>query len=141
LDLYAGTGNLGIEALSRGAKFGVFVDKSNECFGIIKENLIHTKMLDKAQIIVSDVKSAVQKIAQNSRKFDIIFMDPPYNNNLIEETLYFISKNDIIKEDGIIIAERDVADIIPEEVGTLKLTRNQKYGDTILSFYAPMVTV
>ncbi|HEX3030354.1 MAG TPA: 16S rRNA (guanine(966)-N(2))-methyltransferase RsmD [Clostridia bacterium] len=135
LDLYAGTGNLGIEALSRGAKFSVFVDKSRECFDIIRENLNATKMSEKALIMTTEVGNGIQKLALESRKFDIIFLDPPYNKNLIEEALYLISKNVIIKDDGIIIAERDVADNIPEEVGSLRLVRNQKYGDTILSFY------
>lgn len=135
LDLYAGTGNLGIEALSRGANSAVFVDKSQECYTTIKENLIHTKLADKAKVFQIEAGNAVSKLSSEGRKFDIVFLDPPYSKNLIYETLNIIIKNDIIKSDSIIVAERDKDDDIPEELGPLKLVRNQKYGDTVLSFY------
>ncbi|MCX8130024.1 MAG: 16S rRNA (guanine(966)-N(2))-methyltransferase RsmD [Clostridia bacterium] len=135
LDLFAGTGNLGIEALSRGAKFAFFVDKSNECLSIIKENLNHTKLSDKSSVLVGEVGSVIKKLADNNKKFDIIFLDPPYNRNLVEETLNFVVNSGIIKDNTIIVAERDKDDAVPEHIGPLKLARNQKYGDTILSFY------
>lgn len=136
LDLFAGTGNLGIEALSRGAKFAVFVDKSRECYNIIMENLNHTKLFDKAKVLTADVTAGLISTLNEVEKFDVIFLDPPYNKNLIQETLNFVIKSDIIKKNGIIVAERDVDDVLPEEIGNLRLIRNQKYGDTILSFYA-----
>jgi 16S rRNA (guanine966-N2)-methyltransferase len=135
LDLYAGTGNLGIEALSRGAKSAVFIDKSRECYHIIMENLLHTKLSDKAKILTGEVANTIKSHSNDLGKFDIIFLDPPYNKNLIEETLNFIVNSDIIKDDGLIIAESDIDDSIPEEIGKLKLKRNQKYGDTVLSFF------
>jgi 16S rRNA (guanine966-N2)-methyltransferase len=135
LDLFAGTGNLGIEALSRGAASAVFVDKSQECYNVIKDNLSHTKLEENAAVIAGDVFNTVDRLSKENKKFDIIFLDPPYNKNLIEETLKIIDKNDIINDNGIVITEKDIADIIPEEVGKLKLARNQKYGDTVLSFY------
>jgi 16S rRNA (guanine966-N2)-methyltransferase len=135
LDLYAGTGNLGIEALSRGAASAVFVDKSRECFEVIKDNLNHTKLENSALVITGEVITTLNKLSMDNKKFDIIFLDQQYNKNLIQETLKVIDKNDIINDNGIVIAEKDVVDIIPEEVGRLKLTRNQKYGDTVLSFY------
>lgn len=135
LDLFAGTGNLGIEALSRGAKRATFVDKSRECAGIISENLTHTKLSDKAKIITDEVINAISRLSKDGTKFDIIFLDPPYNKNLIEETLKFIIKDDIIKNNGIIVAERDVEDKIPEAVESLVLVSDRKYGDTIMSFY------
>lgn len=135
LDLFAGTGSLGIEALSRGADSVIFVDKSTECFSIISENLVRTKLLDRASICTGEVISVLEKLSHKSAKFDIVFMDPPYNKNFIAGILKIITKNGIINKDGIIIAEHDVDDIVPEEVGKLILVRNQKYGDTILSFY------
>lgn len=135
LDLFAGTGSLGIEALSRGAKSAVFVDKSKDCFDIIKDNLNHTKLVDKATVIASEVIGALDRLKSENKKFDIIFLDPPYYKNLIEETLNIIDKNGIISDNGIVIAEKNIADIIPEELGMLKLVRNQKYGDTVLAFY------
>lgn len=135
LDLFAGTGNLGIEALSRGAYSAVFVDLSVECFNIINENLVHTKLADRATVITGEAVNVLDRLKVQNKKFDIIFLDPPYNKNLIQETLKIIDKNDIISDNGIVIAEKDIADIIPEEQGTLKLIRNQKYGDTVLAFY------
>lgn len=135
LDIYAGTGSLGIEALSRGAKEAVFVDQSRECAGIIRDNLVHTKLLEKSQIINSDVRSAVLKLSDAGRKFDLIFMDPPYRKNFVEETLNYLANSDIIIDNGLIVAEHEETDKVPEQVGEIKLFRSQKYGKTILSFY------
>ncbi|HHV28721.1 MAG TPA: 16S rRNA (guanine(966)-N(2))-methyltransferase RsmD [Clostridium sp.] len=135
LDIYAGTGSLGIEALSRGADSAVFVDKSSECSLTIRENLAHTKLESKATVIAGDVFVILNKISKNNKKFDIIFLDPPYGKGLVGETLKSIVENDIIVPEGIIVAEHDVADMVPEEVGSLKRYRWQKYGDTVISFY------
>lgn len=135
LDLFAGTGNLGIEALSRGSRSVMFVDKSHECSQIIKENLTHTKLLEKAEILVIDVLSGLNKLSQRGNKFDIIFLDPPYSKGLVDETLKGIVSVDVMKPDTLIIAEHDASDVVPVSVGTLKNFRQQKYGDTIVSFY------
>lgn len=135
LDLYAGTGSLGIEALSRGAKEAVFVDKCRECSVIIRENLEHTKFLESSTIIVNDVGAAIGKIANEGRKFDIIFLDPPYSKNFVEKTLNYIAKSDIIIDDGIIAAEHDIDDVVPEETESIRRIRSERYGDTVLSFY------
>lgn len=135
LDAYAGTGSLGIEALSRGANSVVFTDRSQECFSIIKENLKHTKLEERAEVYSGEVLYLLESFGNAHRKFDLIFLDPPYHKNLIEVTLNCIIKNDIISKDGIIVAERDAKDSVPEEIGNIGLFRNQKYGDTVLSFY------
>ncbi len=135
LDLYAGTGNLGIEALSRGANFAVFVDRSTQCSMIIKENLIHTKLDDRAEVLTGEVCWSLSRLSREDRKFDIIFLDPPYNKKLVEDTLWCIIENNTIKSGGIVIAEHDFDDNVPEEAGILKKIRSTKYGDTIISFY------
>lgn len=135
LDVYAGTGNLGIEALSRGAGSAVFIDKSQECSLVIKDNLTHTKLSDRASVIMGDVFSTLNKISKNNKKFDIIFLDPPYNKNLVGETLKCIAESDIIKPEGVIVAEHDIDDEVPEELDGLLRYRQQKYGDTVISFY------
>lgn len=135
LDLFAGTGSIGIEALSRGAHRAVFVDKSRECFQIIKENLNHTKFTERAEIYAMDVCSALSKLSHKGDKFDIIFLDPPYGKGLVNETLTCIADTDILKQDTLVIAEHDVDDVVLECVGTLKNFRRQKYGDTVISFY------
>jgi len=135
LDLFAGTGNLGIEALSRGAASAVFSDISRECCEIIKENLIFTKMHEKAEIINSGYGETVARLATKGKNFDLVFLDPPYNKNFIQETLKLFAKNDIIKSNGIVAAEHHIDDTLPEAVGRLKLTRKQSYGDTAVTFY------
>ena len=133
LDLFAGTGSLGIEALSRGAAYAVFVDKSQECYGIIKDNLIHTKLSEKAEVHTGDSIAMLDKL--KGQKFDLVFLDPPYSKNLVDEALISIVKNGIINEAALIIAESNFNDVLPQEIGVLKLVKSQKYGDTVLSFY------
>jgi len=134
LDLFAGTGNLGIEALSRGAASAVFIDKSPDCISVIKENLRHTKLDGRATVILGDVLAVLKKLSINNKKYDIIFMDPPYNKNLIQDTLKIIEENDIIKDSGIVVVERSIKDDIELNFEKLKLFRDQRYGDTVLSF-------
>ena len=135
LDIYAGTGSIGIEALSRGSDFAVFVDISNECSRIIRENLVNTKLIDKASVITGDIFITLNKISKNNKKFDIIFLDPPYNKNLVEETLNCIIENDVLKRSSIVIAEHDIDDIVSDEIGVLKKVRSTNYGDTVMSFF------
>lgn len=135
LDLFAGTGSLGIEALSRGADFAIFVDKSSESVRIIKENLTHTKLSDKALVLSGDSFSVLKKLSNESRKFDIVFLDPPYRKNLVVESLNYLSNSDIMNNNAIVAAEHDVNDAVLDELGRFKLVKSRKYGDTVLSFY------
>ena len=135
LDIFSGTGSLGIEALSRGAKHAYFVDKSKDCCDIIKENLIHTKLQDKSTIYNMNFDDAIVKLAAQNKKFDLIFLDPPYNKNFVQEMLKILMNSDIINDDGILIAEHHINDILPEHEGKLTLADKRKYGDTALSLY------
>lgn len=135
LDVFAGSGSMGIEALSRGASFAVFMDKSYECCKIIKENLLHTKLSDRAEVYATDYIAGIKKLAQRGEKFDIIILDPPYNKNFIQEALKMLTNNDIMGNKSMVIAEHSIKDVLPEEVGGLKLCRTRKYGDTAVSIY------
>ena len=104
LDLYAGSGQIGIEALSRGAKLACFVEKNKKAMDIIQKNLEKTKFTDRAELIKKDVVSALSLM---SASFDIIFMDPPYALETEKEVLSMIQKNRILKEDGLVIIEAD----------------------------------
>ncbi len=137
LDLYAGTGNLGIEALSRGAELAVFVDRNDECVSVIRDNLAHTKLSHKAKIMKSDVSLAIKRLSRSKMKFDLVFMDPPYGKGLVQKTLETLSACDILNENAVVVAEQSVLDQVPDRAGCLKLVREQKYGDTRLSFYRP----
>jgi 16S rRNA (guanine(966)-N(2))-methyltransferase RsmD len=135
LDVFAGTGSLGIEALSRGASQAVFFDKSAECCRIIKENLAHTKLADKAEVYSTDFAAGIERLYKDGRKFDVIILDPPYNKNFIQETLKMLTKNDIIKDSGIIIAEHSVSDSLPGSIGRLEAKDTRKYGDTMITIF------
>jgi 16S rRNA G966 N2-methylase RsmD len=111
------------------------VDKSRECTDIIKDNLVHTKLVEKATVITADVDTALTRLAQSGKQFDLVFADPPYNKNILFDTLNNLVNHDIMKDGGIVVAERDVDDPVPLEAGFLKLYREQKYGGTVLSFY------
>lgn len=107
LDLFCGSGAIGIEALSRGAEKVFFVDNSNKAKKAVEANLTKTRFLGKSEVIISAVSKAVgSTVIKNISSFDIIFLDPPYGTNLLEETLPLLKS--ILKKDGLIIAETDV---------------------------------
>jgi len=135
LDLFSGSGNLGIEALSRGASKAVFVDQSRYCTGIIRKNLEKVKFMDRAGILTMPVERAIPFLAREGEKFDIIFMDPPYNMNFIVKTLQLLDDFDIINKDGIIACEHQKNEIAPDELGRLVKVKDRTYGDTLYSFY------
>lgn len=130
LDLFAGSGQMGVESLSRGAKSCVFVDKSKVCRAIIEENLVTTGFIDKAQIIGMDAIPYVQNAAG---PFDIAFIDPPYGKSYFEKILAPLSK--IMSENGIIICETDKFESLPEAAGPLKKYKDYRYGKTKITVY------
>ncbi|MDD3652933.1 MAG: 16S rRNA (guanine(966)-N(2))-methyltransferase RsmD [Desulfotomaculaceae bacterium] len=135
LDLFAGSGNIGIEALSRGALRTVFVEKKIENINIIRQNLSITGLITKADIRCASVDQALQLLGREGQKFDIIFMDPPYYDNLILGTLRGILINNLLVRKGTVVIESSKKDILPPEVVSIKLLRQEKYGDNLLSFY------
>ncbi|NLW02726.1 MAG: 16S rRNA (guanine(966)-N(2))-methyltransferase RsmD [Clostridiaceae bacterium] len=135
LDMFAGSGSLGLEALSRGADFAVFVDNSRICTEIIKENIERTRMTGKARVIRSDACKAILDLAFQGRQFDIIFLDPPYSRNFVCKTLQMIVENDIIIENGLIAVEHIESEPLPDRIGRLGKVRSKHYGDTVFTFY------
>lgn len=135
LDLFCGTGSLGIEALSRGAKSSYFVDSSSASIAVVKENLAHTKLSEKAFVIQSDVFNAINKLSHNAEIFDIIFLDPPYNAGFEGDVLIRLSESGIIRDDGMVIIETDYTSRLPEKAGRLIWEKDRRYGRTLLSFY------
>lgn len=104
LDLFAGSGGIGIEALSRGAKGAVFVEHNAKAMACVKENLKHTKLDRRAMTISTDVMTALYKL-EGEKKFDYIYMDPPYNQEYEKKVLEYLSGSDLLSDDGIIIIE------------------------------------
>lgn len=137
LDLFSGTGAIGIEALSRGAKSCTFVDKSKESVGIINNNIKHVSkaiLNPNYDIINSNVYDALNIL--KNKKFDIIFMDPPYKERIIDNILTQICENNILNNNGIIIIEQDKNADLPVEK-EFRIIKNKKYGLTTIIFMKP----
>jgi len=137
LDLYAGTGSVGIEALSRGAKNAVFVEKERGCTGIIKTNLHLCSFEERAEVVEDDITDYFRRHAKFriSRVFDFIFIGPPYKENVTASTISVIDRICLLRESGWIISQHHVKEKIDRETGGLHLFRQEKYGKTMLSFY------
>ena len=136
LDLYAGSGAFGIEALSRGAQLAVFVDNNSNCIGTIKANVsLLAEKANFAQVIKADAIRTISRLEKEDRKFDIVFLDPPYHKGLARNCLIKVDACDILSARGFAIAEHFKKNVMPERIGMLYRFREKKYGDTALSFY------
>jgi 16S rRNA (guanine(966)-N(2))-methyltransferase RsmD len=131
LDLFAGAGGIGIEALSRGARHGVFVDSSRASLTVVQQNIEQTGFEGQSQAVLSKVESFLKK---PSGSYDIVFLDPPYADEL-QPLLELIAGAGILKPDSIVIAEHFKKQSSPADAGDLTLYREAKYGDTVLAFY------
>ena len=132
LDLFGGTGQLGIEALSREAKFAVFVDEREDACRLISENLKRTKLENQAKVIRSDYMSYLKFTKE---KFDIILLDPPYAEIYLENSLKMITEIDILQSGGIIVAERPLGKDLPYDFAGFTRSKDYKYGKTLLTLY------
>ena len=132
LDLFAGTGQLGIEALSRGAKSAVFVDQREESCRLIRENLKRTRLEQDARVVRSDYLDYLKRCRE---QFDIIFLDPPYAEVFLENALKCIAEIDILQSGGIIVAERPLGKELPWEFEGYTRSKDYKYGNTLLTLY------
>ena len=132
LDLFGGTGQLGIEALSRGAKSAVFTDAREDACKLIRENLRRTKLEGQATVIRSDYLVYLKRCRE---KFDIILLDPPYAEEYLENSLKFITEIDILQSGGIIVAERPLGKDLPWDFPGYSRSRDYKYGKILLTIY------
>lgn len=137
LDLFAGTGALGIESLSRDAAFCVFVDRSKKSVELINKNLKKAQMYDDNNYLVlnMDFSKALMYLRQKNYSFDLIFIDPPYHDNLYDRTLELLTEYGLIREGGKVILELS-KDVIIEDVkyGLINF-KEKRYGNTIIKFY------
>lgn len=131
LDLFAGTGQLGIEALSRGAAEAVFVDRRPDAVRLVQENLALCGFTDRARVKSGDALAYLK----SGEKFDLIFLDPPYAADLLEQALTTIASFDICREHGIIVAESAADKVLPELPAPYRLYREYRYGKIRLSVY------
>ena len=132
LDLFAGTGQLGIEALSRDASYAVFVDEREDACKLVKENLKRTKLEAQAKVVRSDYLSYLKQCRE---KFDIILLDPPYAEIFLENSLKQITEIDILQSGGIIVAERPMGKELPWDFPGYSRSKDYKSGKTLLTLY------
>ncbi len=137
LDLFAGSGQLGIEALSRGASSAVFVDQGRHAIAVIRDNLKKTHLEDRAQVICCDYLSYLSKC---KNQFRIIFLDPPYVENYLETAIKCISEIDILAEGGIIVTERPLGKELPDTFRGLTPSKDYQYGKTVITLFRKCAT-
>jgi 16S rRNA (guanine(966)-N(2))-methyltransferase RsmD len=137
LDLFAGTGNLGIEALSRGAKKAFFVEVGRQALRLIQRNLTQCKLEEQSEIIPKDANRAIGILNQRRVSFDLILMDPPYESGLIKRTIMKLNSDPIYHRDSILVIEHDRREPLPTPMDGWIRFREQRVGDTVISFLAP----
>ncbi|BEH10765.1 MULTISPECIES: 16S rRNA (guanine(966)-N(2))-methyltransferase RsmD [Geobacter] len=135
LDLFAGTGNLGIEALSRGCSEAVFVDSHRESVTVIRRNLDELGFGDRARIIARDALSAIDSLEREGAPFRLVVIDPPYRLGLADKVLGRLAESPLIAEETIIVVESAVDEVLPDLMEPLHLVDRRTYGDTALSFF------
>lgn len=132
LDLFAGTGQLGVEALSRGAASATFVDSSPKAFAVVRDNLQITGLSDRAAVTQSD---ALDFLSRTRERFDLIFLDPPYQSGLLGEAIKRIAAFDILKPRGIIAAEYPRASTLPAPPPSIRAGRTYRYGKIAVTLF------
>ena len=132
LDLFGGTGQLGIEALRRGAKAATFVDASDAACRLIRENLRRTRFEQEGRVVKSDYLSYLTRCKET---YQIIFLDPPYAEVFLENALKCITEIDILQSGGIIVAERPLGKELPWDFQGFTRSKDYKYGNTLLTLY------
>lgn len=150
LDLYAGSGQMGLEALSRGAASAVFVDMSPEAMTIIKENAAHTRLEDRCKFRISDARNFLRKAAALERRthdggapdrlFDLVFLDPPYDKGLVGDTLVKLADCDLLSPDAIVVCEcskTERPDDNPEVTARYEIRKANTYGRAFIYILLP----
>lgn len=136
LDLFAGTGALGIEALSRGGHQAVFIDRSTRALAILRQNLNHCKLAAASRVIQWDISKNLNCLKAVKHTFNLVFMDPPYGQKLVFAALIHLSGSQCLDKHAIIVAEHEPHTAIDLTDTHLVLTDNRRYGQTALSFFS-----
>lgn len=130
LDLFAGSGQMGIEALSRGARETIFVDNTRNSIEVIKQNLQSTGLMQNAVVLNSDAYSFLN---MTSQPFNIAYLDPPYNREILDKILPLLATR--MAKGGVILAETAAGESLPETVGDFKITKTYRYGKIAVTVY------
>ncbi|QHW30109.1 16S rRNA (guanine(966)-N(2))-methyltransferase RsmD [Paenibacillus rhizovicinus] len=135
LDLFAGTGGLGIEAMSRGADNAVFIDLEGASIEVIKQNLQAAGLSDRAEIYRTDAVRAVKALAKRDLKFALVFLDPPYRMKDMDDLMTELATRGLLEEDATVVVEHDAEHRYPESVAHYRQLKHSEYGDTAVTIY------
>jgi len=134
LDLFSGTGAMGIEALSRGAESVLFIDNRKEALSVLKRNIESCNLDQIARVVKWDIRRNLNCLRSGNPCFDIAFIDPPYNKNLIKPTLFNLDQSHSLKGGACIVIEHSFLESIPTDLPVFDLADQRKYGKTLVSF-------
>lgn len=132
IDLFCGTGNLGLEAISRGAKTVYFCDNHRESLSLAKSNVHHCGVEDQAVLMLGDYDASLKRIDQ---KADVIFLDPPYRETLVPRCMKSIAECQVLAPEGIIVAEHSKDDPLSDEICGFEIIKERKYGTILVTIY------
>ncbi|MEW9501417.1 16S rRNA (guanine(966)-N(2))-methyltransferase RsmD [Jeotgalibacillus marinus] len=135
LDLFAGSGGLGIEALSRGIDKMIFIDRDRDAISTIKLNIERCQFTDQTEVFRNDAERALKAVSKRAIKFSCVFLDPPYKVQKLVDLLNTIEKNHMLTENGLVMCEHDSEVQLPKTIGTLKCVRTEMYGGTVISIF------
>jgi 16S rRNA (guanine966-N2)-methyltransferase len=138
LDLFAGSGSLGIESLSRGAKRSVFVDNSRRALAIVNKNIDMCGFKENSVVIKADLPKGLGQVKNYGfEQFDLVFMDPPYESGYVEPTMIKLIEENLLNQGGVLVVERSTrsTDCLPSSIQDLRLIQTKTYGSTLLGFY------
>jgi 16S rRNA (guanine966-N2)-methyltransferase len=135
LDLYAGCGNVGLEALSRGAQSSVYVEKDQRLIETIRENLRLLGFEERAEVIAADAEEGVRRLRKRGERFDLLFADPPYEEGFPAKIIAYLEGAELLAENGVIILQHSLREPLKQSVNeALAVSDQRRYGDTLLSF-------
>jgi 16S rRNA (guanine966-N2)-methyltransferase len=135
LDVFAGTGNLGIEALSRGAAQAVFIDSHKESADLVAKNLGLLGFSDRGRVLESEALAALRSLEKKEALFSLVFIDPPYRQGLAEKVLECLAVSALIDDDSLVVAEISSGEVLPKAFGALQEFDKRVYGDTAIAFF------
>ncbi len=134
VDLFAGTGNLGLESWSRGASHVTFIDMSTESLRLVKSNVAKCRAEDACTVLKGSAPQVAQRLGMEGKRFAIAFCDPPYNKGWVQQIISALSVQPFLQEGGYLIVERSAHDELGELPGCLELVRSSHYGETFVDF-------
>lgn len=135
LDLFAGAGGVGFEALSRGAAHVTFVERDARAVGALRTNVETLGVEERTRIERADVRAALERLMREGARFDVVFLDPPYDEDLTTPSLERLDASDVVAPDGLVIAQHLTKQPPPSAVGRLTAYRTRRFGETTLTFF------